>query len=228
MENMTTEDLRDGREDAKLTQAQAATKLGVSQPYLSLLEKGHRPVPAPLARKVVKLYGLPATALPLTETPSSADAHDLAEGLAVLGYPGFSHLKAHKKKRNPAELMFVALNQNELESRLTEALPWVVWKFADLDWNWLVTHVKQNALQNRLGFVTDVARRWAQVRGDAAVLLSQHETELDSVRLVREGTLCHDSLTNAEREWLRETRPEEAKHWNLLTDLKPEHLRYAA
>ena len=211
-----------------MTQAQASTKLGVSQPYLSLLEQGHRPVPASLARKFVKLYGLPATALPLDETASSGDAHDLALGLAALGYPGFSYLKARQKKRNPAELMFVALSQNELESRLTEALPWVVWKFADLDWNWLVTHVQQNALQNRLGFVTDVARRAAQARGDeAAAVLAQHETELDNVRLVREGTLCHDSLTNAEREWLRESRPEEAKHWNLLTDLKPEHLRYA-
>jgi hypothetical protein len=146
-----------------------------------------------------------------------------------LGYPGFSYLKARKKKRNPAELMFVALSRNDLESRLTEALPWVVLKYPNLDWNWLVSHVKQNALQNRLGFVTNVARRFASAQGNtSAAVLSQRESELDAVRLVREGTLCHDSLTNAEREWLRESRPEEAKYWNLLTDLEPEHLPYAA
>jgi transcriptional regulator with XRE-family HTH domain len=226
---MRTEDLKNGRKDARLTQAQAATRLGLSQPYLSLLEKGRRPVPASLAPKVVKLYRLPATALPLADTPRPADAQDLAQGLAALGYPGFSYLKARKKKRNPAELMFVALSRNDLESRLTEALPWVVLKYPNLDWNWLVSHVKQNALQNRLGFVTNVARRFASAQGNtSAAVLSQRESELDAVRLVREGTLCHDSLTNAEREWLRESRPEEAKYWNLLTDLEPEHLPYAA
>lgn len=210
-----------------MTQAEAAKKLGVSQPYLSLLEKGLRPAPARLARRVVRLYRLPATALPLADTDRSADAQELAEDLAGLGYPGFSHLKP-RKKRNPAEWMFVALRQNNLESRLTEALPWVVLNFADLDWNWLMPRVKQDALQNRLGFVTDVARRLAQSRGDTVgAALAAHESALDDVRLVREGTLCNDSLTNAEREWLRQSRPEEAKHWNLLTDLKPEHVRYA-
>lgn len=211
-----------------MTQAEAARKLGVSQPYLSLLEKDLRPAPARLARKVVRLYRLPATALPLADTDPSADAQELAEDLAGFGYSGFSHLKP-RKKRNPAEWMFVALSQNDLESRLTEALPWVAWKFAGLDWNWLVPRVQQDALQNRLGFVTDVARRLAEARGDtAAAVLAEQESVLDDVRLVREGTLCNDSMTNAEREWLRDSRSEEAKHWNLLTDLKPEHVRYAA
>ena len=37
---MTGTDLRSGREQRSWTQEQAALKLGVSQPYLSLLEKG--------------------------------------------------------------------------------------------------------------------------------------------------------------------------------------------
>jgi len=40
----------------------------------------------------------------------------------------------------------------------------------------------------------------------------------------KEDTLCHDSLTEAERKWLRVNRPPEAAHWNLLTDMKAENL----
>jgi hypothetical protein len=32
--------------------------------------------------------------------------------------------------------------------------------------------------------------------------------------------------TPGEREWLLENRPEAAKHWNLMADLRPEHLPY--
>jgi len=46
-------------------------------------------------------------------------------------------------------------------------------------------------------------------------------------RVLREETLCHDSLTQSERPWLQSNRSDEAKHWNLLTDLSPEHLSHA-
>jgi hypothetical protein len=35
-------------------------------------------------------------------------------------------------------------------------------------------------------------------------------------------------MTAAERDWLRDNRPEEAKRWRVLTDLRSEHLPYAA
>jgi hypothetical protein len=47
---------------------------------------------------------------------------------------------------------------------------------------------------------------------------------LERSRLVREDTLCHESLTETEPRWLRENRPAEARHWNLLTDMKAENL----
>ena len=53
------------------------------------------------------------------------------------------------------------------------------------------------------------------------------EAILDRARLVREDTLCQESLSDAERCWLRQTRPTEASHWNLLTDLKVQLLPYA-
>jgi len=37
-----------------------------------------------------------------------------------------------------------------------------------------------------------------------------------------------EARTNAERNWLVENLPEEARHWNLVTDLRPEHLHYNA
>lgn len=48
----------------------------------------------------------------------------------------------------------------------------------------------------------------------------------ERLRLVRENTLCHNSLTEAEKRWLRENRSAEAEYWNLLTDLSAKHLKY--
>jgi transcriptional regulator with XRE-family HTH domain len=228
---MTGMDLRSGRERKGWTQDQAAPKLGVSQPYLSLLERGGRPVPEKLARRAMTLYALSPTTLPMeTSWPTVQSRKDeaLASDLATLGYPGLSHLKA-RRKRNPAEVVFSALGNVELDTRLAEALPWVLMEHADLDWQWLARSAKVNDLQNKLGFVTSVARRLAEKlgRSDTAKLLRDQETALERSRLAREDTLCHDSLTQAERRWLRSNRSEEAKHWNLLTDLSPEHLSHA-
>src|SRR6267142_5419146 len=47
---MTHEQMKAGRLKTALTQVQAALRLGVSQPYLSQLEKGERPITSELAR----------------------------------------------------------------------------------------------------------------------------------------------------------------------------------
>jgi hypothetical protein len=75
-----------------------------------------------------------------------------------------------------------------------------------------------------------LARQVAEERGDVVAAGKLHHVEeiLDRARLVREDTLCQDSLSDAERRWLRQTRPPEASHWNLLTDLKAQLLPYAA
>lgn len=164
------------------------------------------------------------------QTRQSLDEEALAADLAALGYPGLPHLAAPHSQKNPAELLLTALSAAELDSRLIEALPWVVWKFPVLDWEWLIIAARNNALQNRLGFITNIARRLAQQRGEheKAALLAQVEAELEGVRLLQEDTLCHDSLTRAEQRWLQTQRSPEAKHWRLLTDLMPEHLDHAA
>src|SRR5262249_379006 len=138
--NMTGEQLRVARKQKEWNQQQAASKLGVSQAYLSLLEKGQRRLPERLAVKAVRIYGLAEALLPV-EAPrdqaSSANDSRLALELAALGYPGMSYLRPRGQKINPAKLLLSALGNNNLDSRLIEALPWIVLKFPDLDWKWL-------------------------------------------------------------------------------------------
>ena len=83
-----------------------------------------------------------------------------------------------------------------------------------------------NELQNKLGFLTNVARRLAESSGrvETAKLLREREAVLERSRLATEGTLCHESITQVERKWLRSNRPKEAEYWRLLADLSPEHL----
>jgi len=159
-----------------------------------------------------------------------ADEDALALELASLGYPGLSHLRPGGERKNPAEVLLSALSARELDSRLIEALPWVLLNYPDMNWAWLINAAKAHDLQNRLGFVTSVARRLAEMGGefDKATLLGRWEAELEQSRLEREDTLCHDSLTGPERRWLRERRSEDAKRWGLMADLSPEHLPYAA
>ena len=229
---MTTSELRSGREQKGWTQKQASFRLGVSQPYLSLLENGARSIPAALARKAATMYGLSLSTLPVESSLDRLtfpDENTLALELSALGYPGFAYLKP-RHKRNPAEVLASALSCPDLDSRVTEALPWVLLHYPNLDWQWLLKAVKLHDLQNRLGFVTNVARRVAESLGQAETtfVLAQQEAELEPSRLMREDTLCHESLSKAERRWLRNNRPKEAQHWNLLTDLSPEHLSHAA
>jgi hypothetical protein len=159
-----------------------------------------------------------------------ADEDARALELASLGYPGLSHLRPGREKKNPAEVLLSALSARDLDSRLVEALPWVLLNYPDLDWEGLMTAARASDLQNRLGFVTSIARRLAEMSGEGAkaALLGRREAELEQSRLEREDTLCHDSLTESEKRWLRERRSEDAKRWGLLADLSPEHLHYAA
>lgn len=227
---MTGLQLRQARQNAGWTQEKTAARLGVTQAYLSMMEKGRRSVSAELAARAVSLLKAPPTALPLAgeENPSRA-ASDFQTALGSLGYPGFSYLH-HGKRRNPAEVLFLALDQADLDSRVVEALPWLAFTFADLDWNWLVPQVKVRDRQNRLGFVVRLANEVAGRRSakERHSTLEKVEAGLERSRLAREDTLCHDSMTVAERKWLRQKRPASAEHWNLLSDLTVEHLAWAA
>jgi len=154
----------------------------------------------------------------------------LARNVAGLGYPGLAHLRSRKwTPRNPGEVVLLALAQDDLEPRLVEALPWVLLRYASADWTWVVREAKVRDLQNRLGFVVTLGRQLAERAGDEnkARPLRYLEAQLDRSRLAREDTLCRASVPSAERRWLLEHRPDEAKHWNLLTDWTADALRFA-
>lgn len=230
VQSLRPEQLRSARRATGLTQHQAAERLAVSQAYLALLERGRRPVTAQLGTRIVGLYGLGPVALPLSaERLDDWHSSSLAAGLASLGYPRFRQL-AGTPAHNPATILLAAITSSNVEVRVLEALPWLAVEYSNLDWEWLIREAKVRDVQNRLGFVVTLARQTAEKRGNGAAARRFNEIEeiLNRARLVREDTLCQDSLSDAERRWLRQARPAEAKHWNLLTDLNAQLLPYAA
>lgn len=231
---MTGRGLRDHRRKSKLTQFEAAGKLGVSQTYLSLLEAGKRPVTERLNKKAAKLFDLPPTDLPTKlaagEIPKSTD-DELASDLADLGYVGFGHLRRQRPiRKNPADVLLSALNARQRDARIIEGLVWLVLRYSEMRWDDVTRAARMHDLQNRLGFVVSVARGVAESRGSdpqRVRKLKETEAELERSMLAREDSLCNEAMTNAERRWLVDNRPEGAKHWRLLTSLSPRLVRYA-
>ena len=225
---MTGNDLRSARTASQWTQAEAAHRLGVTQAYLSMVERGSRPVSGDLASTVLRVFSLPATTRPLgTHLDTLAGEEFFKRSLGELGYPGFAYLKG-RVLVNPAELLLLALDTEDLDARVTEALPWLPYHFADLRWKWLTAEAKLRNRQNRLAYVTALARDVAECRGKVAAAgsLRTRVEALERSRLANEDTLCKASLSQAERKWLRTRRPTAATHWNLLTDLKAEDLQH--
>jgi len=225
-------EFKSGRLRAGLTQVEAASRLDLSQPYLSQLECGRRRLTARVARAMRRLYQLPPTTLPLPEDPlkRGSGADSLPGQLAALGYPGYGHVRA-SPTLNPAVVVLAALSEDDLDARLSQALPWVLVRYPDLNWDWLLAHVKLRNLQNRLGFLVAVSREFAETHGEwssSAAPLREVERDLDRARLAGETTLSRETMPKAERDWLRKNRPPLAEHWNVLTSLSSEHLTDAA
>jgi transcriptional regulator with XRE-family HTH domain len=213
------------------TQTLAATRMGITQAYLNYLENGKRRLTSDLVRRATSVYGLPPQALPVADTftPALTDDQQMTEFLARLGYPGFSYLHPRSQKRHPFEVLLTGLAQKSLDGRVAEALPWVALRYAQPD-SWLVGNARRFNLQNRLGFVVSLAKRVAETRNDhvRAAELGQLESLLDESRLAKQDFFYRPPLTESEREWLRKNRTEDAVHWNMLTDMRPEHLQYAS
>jgi transcriptional regulator with XRE-family HTH domain len=223
---VTGYDLKHARKASAWTQAQAAARLGVTQAYLSMVERGERAVSSELASKAVEVFEVPATALPLTEyRPRVHDAGFFQAMLGGLGYPGFAYLRS-SVRLNPVELLMEALDSDDLDSRVTEALAWLPLAYPHLDWDWLTANAKLRDRQNRLAYVVELARQAAEREGRSQLEkeLATRVARLEASRLAKEDTLCRESITQAERAWLREHRPKSAEHWNLLTDLTVEQL----
>jgi hypothetical protein len=201
----------------------------MTQAYLNYLENGKRRLTPDLVRRATSVYGLPPQVLPVpdTFTPMQTDDQKMTEFLARLGYPGFAYLHPRSQKRHPFEVLLTGLAQKSLDGRVAEALPWVAMKYAEPD-SWLVGNARKFNLQNRLGFVVSLARRVAEMRSNRPRLaeLTELESLLDESRLVKEDAFYRPPRTDSEREWLQKNRTEDAVHWNMLTDMRPEHLQY--
>jgi transcriptional regulator with XRE-family HTH domain len=212
------------------TQADTAAHLGVSQAYVSQLESGRRRLPARRAREFMRKLPyrgrLPPTVLPVA---SRVSRDELAAQLGSLGYPRFEHVRA-PAAANPANVLLGALKHARVEARVVEALPWLVLRYPEMDWDWLVVQAKLNDLQNSLGFVVTLARELAEREAatGAAAWLREVETRLERSKLARADLFCQAAATDAERRWLETRRSPEAARWNLLTDLSPDTLRYDA
>ena len=210
-------DLLRWRKRNGLTQAAAAPLLGVSQPYLSLLEKGARPLTAEL-RSRMNAGGNHAAG----SVDSGSSEELFRVQLSGLGYPGFAHVPRSGRKPRPDRLLMAILAQPDVDARVVEALPWLVATFRDqLDFDSLVREAKLQNLQNRFGFLLQAAG----VDTPAALLAVR---ELERSRLLREDTLCWDSMSAATREWMRVNRRPSAAHWNVLTTFEAEAVHDAA
>jgi transcriptional regulator with XRE-family HTH domain len=204
------------------TQQQAAGQLGVSQPYLAMLESGARPLTAAVARRALRVYALSASSLPLPRRLDvRAEPAALAADLAALGCPGLPPAAEAGEARHPAEVLLVALAQDDLASPVIGALPWLLAGHPGVDQDWLVREAKLRDLQNRLGFVAGLGRALAEARWErlGAASLAGLEARLEPSRLAREDTLCQAGMPEPERARLRAERCAGARHWNLLTGL---------
>jgi len=222
---MTGTLVREARQGQGLTQQAAARAWGVSQTYLSLMEAGKRPVPEPLVRRLARVSPAALSALPKADVRPDR----VERALGRLGFPGFVHLTAREPLTNPTAVVLRAVTLDTVPARVVEALPWVLVRFADMDWSWLVDHVKLANCQNRLGYLVHLSRELASrsANVDAVSRLEAVERQLSDARLLKVDAFRRD-LTDAERRYLTENRPAEAVYWNLLTRLRVEDLRYAS
>jgi transcriptional regulator with XRE-family HTH domain len=224
---MTGQTLRQARTNAGMSQVEAAEQLCVSQALLSLMEKGERSVtPVVAERAVTHLHATPEE-LPVSSNTRHSD-DQLAADLGTLGYPGYGYLRS--QPRNPAEVLFDALDRPDLDARLVEALPWLPVRYSNMDWNWLTTQAKVHNRQNRLGFVVALSAKVAkkQAKRDVAKRLSQVVKMLEEGRLAKTDTLCQESWPPSQRKFAHKQRSFLAAHWKLDTRLTEENLAHIA
>lgn len=225
---MSGSDVSSARKVRGLKQEDLAAKLGVSQGYVSLLERNQRAVPRHLAAKLASVLDMAPTVLPVRDA-KTLKSDQAAKALGVLGYEPFAYL-ARGRPLNPAEVLVAVLRTDDVDARVVEALPWLLVRYSDLNWEWVVRSVKQDDGQNRLGFVLSLGKGLAESLRDsrAATSLGEWEQRLEKSRLQEDDTFSRHTLTKAEVNWLRAHRSPEAARWNLLSTLSVESLQHVS
>jgi transcriptional regulator with XRE-family HTH domain len=201
---MKPTDLRKARLAQNWSQTEVAARLGVSQAYVNMLERGKRKVTRKLMRRLVEVYWLSPEVLPISDAfDEHADTQSLIASLARLGYPGFVYLGTKGALKNPAEVLLSALAQDTLDPRAAEALPWVNLHFWRMDCTWLVAQARRLNLQNRLGFVVSIARQLSERDGEndeRTRVLRELEARLDESRLAKVDFFYRPARTPGSRE----------------------------
>lgn len=227
MIGMSGHDVRNARNAAGLKQVELATKLGVSQGYVSLLEKNQRAVPVHLATKLAALLDMSPTVLPVRDARSLKN-DQAAKALGTLGYEPFGYLPRGRRV-NPAEVLLAVLRADDVDARVVEALPWLLVQYAEMNWELVVRCAKQDDGQNRLGFLLTLGKGLAESlhNSKAMTMLGEWEQRLEKSRLQKDDSFSRKAVTNAEVNWLRLHRSSEAKRWNVLSTLSVEMLSHA-
>ncbi len=203
-----------------LTQAAYAARLGVSQPYLSQLESGQRPLTPALRARLASVF--PPDQLPLALSESFLSDADLAATLATLGYPGFAHLAGRAPALHPAALLLDALRKPGADMRVVEGLVWLLAAYPATACSWLTDQARLLNPQTHVGVLAALAQERSP-RPHLATLLAT----LAPARLAAEQTLGHQPLLPSLANYVRQHRAAAAQLWNLLTDLQPGHLHHA-
>ena len=219
---------------AGLTQQDLARKLGSTQGYVSLLERGARTPSPSLTSRLVQLLNLPSTALHLDSgatalSPLHSDR--AAKALGSLGYPGFAYLVRRRRRLNPVAVLLRALSPKTVDSRTLEALPWLLLHYEGFNQPHTVVAARDRCLQNRLGFVVALAKEVAENNADHSHRLAELDallSALEPLRLANDDDFGKSEASLKMRRWVRKNRSKAAKHWNLLTDLTASHLNYAS
>jgi transcriptional regulator with XRE-family HTH domain len=225
---VTSVNLRNVRKQRGWNQQEMALRLGVSQTLVSLWEQGERKLPARRLNQLRQLgVKLDPTELPMRDKLNSTKV-DYAQELSNLGYPGFAHFQSGEPNWNPAQLLVNALSEHNLDRRVAEALPWLVLRYSEMDWDWVRCEAKLLDLQNRLGFTLSLAQKLAVQKQqlDVAARLGQQEKTLGGSLLAKEDTYCYDRMTQSERKWLQTKRSPDATTWHVLSDLEPGYLTH--
>ena len=169
--------------------------------------------------------------LPVSDAfePVEADAPYLTESLAKLGYPGLAYVRTRLTRKNPAEVLLTALIRQLRESR--GGSPSMV-AFAVLAEGIYLVIGPSEKTQSPESFgvccqscETGVRERSSKRSQNPSASRTRSKTRRKP--LGQRRFFLQATRTPGEREWLLQNRPEEARHWNLLADLRPEHLQYA-
>ena len=238
--------LKQWRQDNHLTQVDAATLLGVSQPYLSLLEQGARPFTEALRLRVK------ASSRDVSSNPSVEDR--FRKQLGELGYPGFAHLRSkfcrpsqeseeplpngrgsESGSRSLAQLASGASTKERVKTRSRvrpDALLLDVLSRADTDARvaealpWLVRSCRDQmnyawlVRQAKLSNLQNRRGFVLQVSMTESPELQKALNELGEARLLQEVTLWWASMQRRRARWMRTHRSQMAKQWNILTMLR--------